>query len=293
VKRILPILMVGILGAGAAAAQTSASAQAGASGQSQTSTQTTTSGSQASGNASGSTSTSASSNTGTTQIPSGTKIDATLTHSLDAKTNKPGDRVEAVTARDVKQDGKVVLKRGSRLIGHVTEAQARTKDNAQSQLGIVFDHAMTAKGETVPLSATIQALAAAHTATEAQDDFISSGGVAGGTSGATNSRGTLSGVTSTVGATAGSVANTPNLATGTAEGTLANATKSEGAVGGLTSTGRLASNSSGVFGIQGLSLNSATSSATTGSLIVSPTKSVHLENGTQMLLSVTGSAHEK
>jgi hypothetical protein len=290
VKRILPILMVGILGAGAAAAQTSASAQAGASTQSQTTTQTSTSSTRASSKTSGTTSTSASTDAGTTQLSSGTKIDATLTHSLDAKTNKSGDRVEAVAARDVKQDGKVVLKRGSRLIGHVTEVQTSTKEHAQSQLGIVFDHAMTSKGQTVPLTASIQALAAARSTTQADDDFISSGGVAGG---ATSGRGALSGVTSTVGATAGSVTNTPNLATGTAEGTLAAATKSEGAVGGLTSTGRLASNSSGVFGIQGLSINSAASSATSGSLIVSPTKNVRLENGTQMLLSVTGSTQEK
>ena len=49
----------------------------------------------------------------------------TLANSLDAKKNKPGDRVEARTTQDVKQDGKVVLKKGTHLVGHVTQAQAR------------------------------------------------------------------------------------------------------------------------------------------------------------------------
>src|ERR1700724_3201341 len=100
VKRILPILMVGIICAGTAAAQSSASVQSGTSAQSQGSVQT----------------------------------------------NKSGDRVEARAAQDVKQDGKVVLKKGTRLVGHVTEAQARTKEQTQSQLGIVFDQAVMSNG---------------------------------------------------------------------------------------------------------------------------------------------------
>ena len=116
-KRILPILMVGIIGVGTAAAQSSASVQSGASAQSQGSVQTNKSGAQASSNGSASTSTSASANAGNSSvdISSGTKIDATLATSLDAKKNKPGDRVEARAAQDVKQDGRVVLKKGTRL----------------------------------------------------------------------------------------------------------------------------------------------------------------------------------
>jgi len=58
-------------------------------------------------------------------------------------------------------------------------------------------------------------------------------------------------------------------------------------VGGLNSMGRLASNSNGVFGLEGLSLNSAASNATQGSLIVSSTKNVHLASGTQLLIQTT------
>ena len=295
-KYILPILMAGILTAGTAAAQGSASAQSGTSAQSQSSVQANKSGAQASGSGSASTSTSAAdTGKGTPDISGGTKIDATLANSLDAKKNKPGDRVEARTAQDVKQDGKVVLKKGTRLVGHVTEAQARTKEQAQSQLGIVFDHALTNNGQEILLNASIQALAAARSSADAaagSDDIVASGAGMGSASGAARTGGGLmGGVASTAGATAGTVMNTAGSASGNAGGNLGAATHSTGAVGGLTSMGRLSSNSSGVFGQEGLSINSEASSATQGSAIVSSTKNVHLESGTQMLLSVAGQAH--
>ncbi|MCU1342428.1 MAG: hypothetical protein JWN92_1851, partial [Candidatus Acidoferrum typicum] len=122
----------------------------------------------------------------------------------------------------------------------------------------------------------------------------SGSGMGSMSSGATHTGGGLvGGVTSTAGAGAGSLVNTAGSASGNAGGTLAAASRSTGAVGGLTSTGRLASNSNGVFGLEGLSLNSAASSATQGSMIVSPTKNVHLDSGTQMLLSASGHAQEK
>lgn len=296
-KRILPILMVAIIAAGTARAQSSASVESGTSAESQNSVRANKSGAQASGYGSASTSTSASANAGqsSANISSGTKIDATLANSLDAKKSKPGDRVEARTAQDVKQDGKVVLKKGTRLVGHVTEAQARTKEQAQSQLGIVFDHAVTNSGQEIPLNATIQALAAARSSADAaagSDDVMAAGGGMSSASGVAHSGGGLmGGVTSTAGATAGTVMNTAGRASGSAGGNLAAATRSTGAVGGLTSTGRLASNSSGVFGLEGLSINSAATSTTQISSIVSSTNNVHLESGTQMLLSVSGQAH--
>jgi hypothetical protein len=296
VKRILPILIVGMLGAWTVAAQSSASVQTSTSTQSQGSVQADKSGAQATGSGSSSTSASANADKSSADISGGTKIDATLANSLDAKKNKPGDPVEARTTQDVKQDGKVVLKKGTHLVGHVTQAQARAKDQAQSQLGVVFDHAVLSNGQEVPFHATIQALAAAQStaaATAGSDDVMTSGGAMGmgSASGATRSGGGLmGGVASTAGATTGSVMNTAGSASANAGGALNGATHSTGAVGGLTSTGSLASNSSGVFGLQGLSIDSAASNATQGSAIVSSTKNVHLDSGTQMLLTVTGQA---
>jgi len=107
------------------------------------------------------------------------------------------------------------------------------------------------------------------------------GGLAGGVTSTANA---------TTGAATGTVMNTAGSVPMTAGGSLNSVTRSSGAVGGLTSTGRLASNSSGVFGLEGLSIDSAVSSATHGSMIVSGTKNVHLDSGTQLLLRTTGQA---
>ena len=301
-KQILSLLAIGILGAWTTAAQTMASGQSGASAQSQTAVQTNNSGAQASGNSSAATSsaTSAASNAGNNSlnISNGTKIDATLATSLDAKRSKPGDEVEVRTEEDIKQDGKVVLKRGTHLVGHVTQAQARANGQTQSQLGILFDHAVLKNGQEVPFNASIEALASAQSAaagiTGAGDAMTPGGGMGPAQGSARNSGGLAGGVISTTGATAnattGTVMNTASSAPVNAGGSLNTVTRSSGAVGGLTSTGRLASNSSGVFGLEGLSINSAASSSTQGSMIVSTTKNVHLDSGTQLLLRTSGHA---
>jgi hypothetical protein len=263
-KRILSLLAMGMLGAWTTAAQTTASAQAGASTQPQTAVQTNNSGTQVSGSGSAATSSLASATTiagnNSASISNGTKIDATLATSLDAKRSKPGDEVEVRTEEDVKQDGKVVLKRGARLVGHVTQTQARANGQTQSQLGIMFDHAVLKNGQDIPFSASIQALASAQSVaadTAGTDDRMASGGGMGAVQGTARGAGLVGGVASTAGATAGTVMNTSSSVPMNTGGTLNAATRSSGAVGGLTSTGRLSSNSSGVFGLEGLSIDSA------------------------------------
>lgn len=305
-KQIFSLLAIGVLGALTASAQNYTSGQAGASEQSQTSMQTNNSGAQASekGSATASSSMSSSmpksanSGNNSASISSGSKIDATLATSLDAKRSKPGDEVEARAAEDIKQNGKVVLKKGTRLVGHVTQAQARANGQTQSQLGIVFDHAVMKNGQEMPFNATIQALASAQSmasASSGADNTMASGAGMGAAQGSARSGGGLAGgVASTAGATAnaatGTVMNTASSAPMNAGGSLNSVTRSSGAVGGMTSTGRLASNSSGVFGLDGLSIDSAASNATQGSMIVSGTKNVHLDSGTQLLLRTTGLA---
>jgi len=297
-KQLVSLLAIGMLGALSASAQTTASGQAGTSAQTQTSVQKNNGGAQASGNASASTAATANSGNHSAAISNGSNIDATLASTLDAKKSKPGDKVEARTDQDIKQDGKVVLKKGTRLVGHVTQAQERTKEQSQSELGILFDHAVLKNGHEVRFNASIRALAAAQSATAASagaDDMMASGSGMGAMQGTARSGGGLvGGVASNAGAaagaTSGTVMNTAASVPANAGGTLNSAARSTRSVGGLTSAGRLASNSSGVFGLDGLALNSAASSATQGSMIVSSTRNVHLDSGTQMLLLTNAEA---
>ena len=93
-------------------------------------------------------------------LSSGTTLQAELTKSIDAKKAKPGDEVTAKLTQDVKSDGKVVLHKGSKLVGHVTEAQAKTKENSESKLGVVFDKAVLKGGQEMAFNGVIQAMAA-------------------------------------------------------------------------------------------------------------------------------------
>src|SRR5260221_1095182 len=134
------------------------------------------------------------------QLQSGSTVQAELTKPVDVRKNKPGDEVIAKTTEDVKSDGKVVLPKGSRIVGKVTQAQARGKGQDESQLGIAFDHAILKDGSQMPVSFAIQAVASSESAASAAvaDDSAMMGGNAGGMargsgSGAVGSRGGVGG----------------------------------------------------------------------------------------------------
>jgi hypothetical protein len=221
-------------------------------------------------------------------LTSGTTLEAELAKSLDCKKAKPGDEVTAKLTQDVKQDGKVVVHKGSKLIGHVTEAQAKTKENAESKLGIVFDKAVLKGGQEVAFNGTVQALAppvrgslSAASADAGNMDAgpgMTRGSMTGGAGGRP-----LTGVTSTVGNATSTVGN--------AAGSVAGSTT--GAVGGVANNtagtavnGAVNSTSHGVVGMQGLTLNSVSTGSAQGSVITSATQNVKLDAGTQMVLQV-------
>ena len=252
------------------------------------------SGTEASANASASTSATAQAGQNSASISSGTTFEAALDKPLDAKKNKEGDKVFAHTTQAVKQDGQVVIPKGSKLIGHVTQAKARAKGESESALGIVFDQAVLKNGQEIPVNLAIQAVASAQAAASSSlsegDAFGTASGMGSGR--ASGSGGVLSSAGSTVGGTAGAVTNTAgtvgSTVGGTAGATANTAASATGATAGSNLAGSLTSSSTGVIGLQGLSLNSELSNATQGSLIVSSTKNVRLDSGTRMLLRVQG-----
>jgi hypothetical protein len=255
------------------------------------------SGTQGSASVSASNSTSGSIQTGpeSASLSTNTTVNADLVTTLDARKCHPGQRVVAKTTSDVKQDGHVVLRKGTRLIGHVTQAEAKTKANAESNLGIAFDEAISKKGESIPFHAAIQALAQAQSAASLGNDAMMDSGDAVGSAGAMGSAGgrggLLGGAGSTLGSTAGlaggAAGNLGRAAGGTVQSTTSAVAGATGSVGGLNAAGQLTSNSSGVFGLRGLNLSSMASNSTEGSIITSRRDSVHLSSGTQMLLRVT------
>ena len=232
-------------------------------------------------------------------LSSGTTLQAELTKSIDAKKAKPGDEVTAKLTQDVRSSNQVVLHKGTKLVGHVTEAQAKSKENGESKLGIAFDKAVLKGGQEMAFTGVIQALAApVQGSLSAADDTgnmgsgigsgtggsmgggRSGGGIApmGGAGNPVNS--TIGSATNTVNNTAGSVTNS---ATGAVDGSVNQAN-------GVAANGAINSATRGVVGMQGIALNTASTGSAQGSVISSASRNVKLDTGTQMILQVTGSA---
>jgi len=277
-----------------ASASTSASQQKQETSPKQSSAQSSASGSASASNSAGA---SAKAGDSSLNLANDSAIQATLLTAVDARHSKPGDQVIARTTQDVKQDGHVVLRKGTKLMGHVTQAEARSKSNAESSVGVVFDNAVMKGGQQAPIHLGIQALAATANQTSAAmgndtamlapsgsaagSGRAAGGGLLGGTGGA------VGGATSGAGMVDGTVGQTTNGAVGATTHTATSAAGgAAGSTGGLNAVGQLTSDSRGVFGLEGLNLNAAASNATNGSVVSSTSRNVHLDSGTQMVLQV-------
>jgi hypothetical protein len=283
-KRIAVLSFVGTLLLATAVAQTSPVSQTDASASQSTSVSADKSGGQVDSNGSANAAQSADvSNKGVQdaangQLKSGSSIHATLEKPVDARKNKSGDQVLAKTSEDVKSEGKVIIPRGSKIVGHVTEVKAREKGQAESVVGVDFDHAVLKDGSQIPLSLTVQAVGSVATAAQAEDDSLSSGNPAAAGSG--NRAG--SSVTRTGGGLAGGSRSTTGGLVNTA-GSVGGAAVNTATGAGAGASSSLNSNSQGVVGLRGLNLVSSASSANSATF-TSRNSNVHLDSGTQMIL---------
>jgi hypothetical protein len=211
------------------------------------------------------------------RIAPGSVLPVQLTKGIDAKKAKTGDAVEARVTQDMKTSaGEIVVPKDTKVIGHVTAAQARTKEQKESQVGIVFDHAVINDGNEVALPMSIQAVVGPE-----NPSASGNGGEGGGqsspaapTSGGTQSSG--NGRPGSMGS--GTPAQAPTAPSGGDAGqTNTQATKHARE----PITGKTA----GVVGIPDLKLAMA-GSATQGSVLSSEKNNVKLDSGTFMLLKV-------
>ncbi len=83
---------------------------------------------------------------------------AELGKTLDAKNLKAGDEVIAKISDDVLSGNgtDVFIRKGAKLVGHVTQALARSKDNPESRLGIIFDRVILRDGKELMLHGLVQ-----------------------------------------------------------------------------------------------------------------------------------------
>jgi hypothetical protein len=207
----------------------------------------------------------------TNQIAPGTIIPAELAKTLDAKKAKANDEVVAKTAQDLLAHGQIIIPRGSKVMGHVTEVKARSKTEPQSVIGVLFDRLLLKDGSTMPLQIAVQAIRGPARSASTTDNEM------GGSSGlpSTPGRSVPDGMDPMGGARSypNSSDTHPNI-----PGPTPGRDKPANA-----STGGLSASTQGVVGITGLALTSSAQ----GSVFSSTSQNVHLDSGTQMLLLVS------
>lgn len=77
---------------------------------------------------------------------------------LDSRKLKPGDLVEAKLDGDISIPSFLEIPRGSTVVGHVIEAKARSNNDSESTLEIIFDK-IPYRGEDIPIHGVIRAVA--------------------------------------------------------------------------------------------------------------------------------------
>jgi hypothetical protein len=202
----------------------------------------------------------------TTKIAPGSVIPVELTKTVDAKKAKTGDEVVARVMQDLKtSSGEVLVAKDTKMIGHVTEAQAHTKEQKQSELGITFDKAVT-KSSEIKLPMSIQAIIAPRQNNPAND-------AGGGETAPTTGGGAA---TSPMGNRAPlSVPSQPQqLPAGGSDA-------QSGARPPITAS------TQGVIGMPDLKLEASGQNASQGSVVSSEKSNVKLESGTMLLLRVS------
>jgi hypothetical protein len=210
----------------------------------------------------------------TSQLQGGSLIYAELSKSIDSKKAKVGDPVVAKVTQAVLSHGKIVIPKNTKIIGHLTAAKARSKEQPQAQLGIVFDRAELKDGSQVPLgSVTIQALASAFFLDQPSSTAANGTGGSADISGMPNSRS---------GANMGGIGSPPMAGSPYPSNTgSSSADPTSGTGTGAPNTGgQLNAGSRGVSGMPGVRLEPQPQ----GGMVSVEGKNLKLDSGTQLVL---------
>lgn len=213
-----------------------------------------------------------------------------LTGKLNTKSARVGQPVVLKTTEKTQTAGGMVIPKGSRLVGRVTEVQAHSKQHANSQMGIEFDRAELENGQSLAIHSVIESVSEPARVLEAEmqdeeasddggmdpdrmgpgsmdGDMMAGGGMAGGAM--AGGRGRMGGALDAAANVAGKTAGTLN-ATGHVAGSAAGATSS------------LAARATGIPGV----MLSGDASGSASGVLSEAKKNFSLDSGTQMVVGI-------
>jgi hypothetical protein len=219
-----------------------------------------------------------------------------LVNKLDSKSAKQGDSVVVKTKEDLKFPGGADLPKGSKLVGHVTNVQARADGKENSQIAIQFDHAEMKDGQNMAIESVIKSVSpspsegtGSATDNSVPGAYSANPGVGGGTS------------PSSPGMSGSSNGMSPNMANNRPNdhpGPASNSTAQPGATdqttsGGMPSPGSIVARSGNVAirttaipgvllanDINGLPFTNASG------MLLGARRDIHLDGGTQMVVAI-------
>lgn len=237
------------------------------------------------GEASNQTSSAVSARDKSINLDSGTRLAGELQSTIDARKAKVGDQVVLKTTQAIKSEGRTVVSKGSRLIGHVTEVSQSTKSNSESRIGLLFDR-LEGGSLNMPIAATITSIVNARASARADDDLFASDassssssrtGAGASRSSSANSGGLVGGVVNSTTSTVGNVVGGTTAAVGSTVDSTTN-------VVGSSATGVSRS-------LGGIQISQSSNTSVEGSSVLSlQGGNLRLDKGTTFNLVLTQSA---
>lgn len=239
---------------------------------------------QARGEASNQTSSAVNAGDKSINLDSGTRLAGELQSTIDARKAKVGDQVVLKTTQAIKAQGRTVVSKGSRLIGHITEVSQKTKSNGESRVGLLFDR-LEGGSLNMPIAATITSIVNARASARSNEDDLfasnasssSSSRASTGGSSSSSSGGLVGGVVNSSTSTVGNVVGSTTAAVGSTVDSTTSAV-------GNTTTGVTRS-------LGGIQISQSSNTSIEGSSVLSlQGGNLRLDKGTTFNLMLTQSA---
>ena len=211
-----------------------------------------------------------------------------LTSKLDSKTAKAGDKIELKTTEKATMADGTVIPKGSKIMGHVTEAQAYKANSDNGRLTLQFDQAEIKSGQSMPIKSALQTVtpAGGSSAADASAAMPNSSNSAPQTSSGSAPNGMASPGTPAATA-AGSRAATDNSTPGASPGTDAAGGPAPGTT--VARNGNVVIKTTAVPGVLVASSTSGQPFSNASGALLSARQDVHLDGGTKMVLAMATS----